>query len=303
MLQKLAAGLQVNASALAGDYRVVCANNQDLSFVYYDNGISATPLKLYANGDAEVEGKLIVGNGSIQQVGSTMAFQYLGSTKFAVSQYQCNLSVNLIPSTDNTVNIGSSSNRIKSIHTIKLNPNASNYGLTLPDTTSFTADKVIATTDEFAFKRISLADFQALQRTDQLALCDEGVQIIGTLNVNVGGGDIKNPIFYPRRDYITYSQGLVIAGSTSQNPTIATYELVHAGTGITIKALLRGSDQNLNIVGNIGLYGDNAQNIGNSTHRIKDAYIAGNISDGTNSVTVADLAALITYAKAQGWIS
>ena len=28
-----------------------------------------------------------------------------------------------------------------------------------------------------------------------------------------------------------------------------------------------------------------------------------NISDGTNSATVADIAALITYAKAQGWIS
>lgn len=34
-----------------------------------------------------------------------------------------------------------------------------------------------------------------------------------------------------------------------------------------------------------------------------DMNISGNISDGTNSVSVADLAALIAYAKAQGWIS
>lgn len=34
-----------------------------------------------------------------------------------------------------------------------------------------------------------------------------------------------------------------------------------------------------------------------------DANISGNITDGANSVSVADLAALITYAKAQGWIS
>lgn len=35
----------------------------------------------------------------------------------------------------------------------------------------------------------------------------------------------------------------------------------------------------------------------------KNLYLSGNISDGTNSVTVAELKALIDYAKAQGWIS
>lgn len=48
---------------------------------------------------------------------------------------------------------------------------------------------------------------------------------------------------------------------------------------------------------------DNVSDLGVNNKRFKDFYLSGNISDGTNSVTVADLAALITYAKGQGWIS
>lgn len=47
---------------------------------------------------------------------------------------------------------------------------------------------------------------------------------------------------------------------------------------------------------------DNSRSMGNSANRWKDLYIGGSITDGTNSVAVADLAALITYAKTQGWI-
>jgi len=48
---------------------------------------------------------------------------------------------------------------------------------------------------------------------------------------------------------------------------------------------------------------NNTYNLGSSSYKWKDAYVSGNISNGTNSVTIADLAALITYAKSQGWIS
>lgn len=43
--------------------------------------------------------------------------------------------------------------------------------------------------------------------------------------------------------------------------------------------------------------------LGNSSAKWKDLYLAGNLSDGTNTVNIADLKALIDYAKAQGWIS
>lgn len=47
----------------------------------------------------------------------------------------------------------------------------------------------------------------------------------------------------------------------------------------------------------------NGKDLGSSTQLWKDLYLSGNLSDGTNSVTVADLKALIDYARAQGWIS
>lgn len=43
--------------------------------------------------------------------------------------------------------------------------------------------------------------------------------------------------------------------------------------------------------------------LGSSSTKWQNLYLSGNITDGTNSVSVADLAALITYAKGQGWIS
>ena len=46
-----------------------------------------------------------------------------------------------------------------------------------------------------------------------------------------------------------------------------------------------------------------SQDIGDANYRLKDVYLSGVLSDGTNSVNVADLKALIDYAKAQGWIS
>ena len=51
---------------------------------------------------------------------------------------------------------------------------------------------------------------------------------------------------------------------------------------------------------------DNTYDLGETGQyqtRWRNLYISGNISDGTNSVSIADLAALITYAKGQGWIS
>ena len=43
--------------------------------------------------------------------------------------------------------------------------------------------------------------------------------------------------------------------------------------------------------------------LGSATYKWNSLYLAGNLSDGTNTATVEDIAALITYAKAQGWIS
>lgn len=47
----------------------------------------------------------------------------------------------------------------------------------------------------------------------------------------------------------------------------------------------------------------NSQDLGSLSFKWKDLYLAGSLNDGTNSVTIADLKALIDYAKTQGWIS
>ena len=55
---------------------------------------------------------------------------------------------NIIPKTDDYSDIGSSSKRVKDLYLSGgINPNTNGYKLTLPDTTSWTADKEIATTD------------------------------------------------------------------------------------------------------------------------------------------------------------
>ena len=48
---------------------------------------------------------------------------------------------------------------------------------------------------------------------------------------------------------------------------------------------------------------DNQRDLGSSTYRWKDLFLSGSISDGTNSATATEIAALVAYAKAQGWIS
>lgn len=53
---------------------------------------------------------------------------------------------------------------------------------------------------------------------------------------------------------------------------------------------------------NIQPYSDNTRDIGTSSLRFKDLYLSGVLSDGTNSVNIADLKALIDYARGQGWI-
>lgn len=47
----------------------------------------------------------------------------------------------------------------------------------------------------------------------------------------------------------------------------------------------------------------NSQDLGANNALWRDIFLSRNLTDGTNSATVADIAALITYAKAQGWIS
>ena len=146
--------------------------------------------------------------------------------------YQVQITGHIVPSGSNTYNIGSSSYKMKDFYLAgKINPNSSSYGLTLPDTTSWTADSQIV-------------DSASAQTITGAKVLSNTTLIGGT----TGGG-------------IGWSIGRHILPETT-----------------------------------------NYANIGSSSKRVANIYVGGNLSDGTNSVTVADLAALITYAKTQGWI-
>ena len=56
-------------------------------------------------------------------------------------------------------------------------------------------------------------------------------------------------------------------------------------------------------VGKITPDSSNTYDLGRSGLLWKDLYLSGVLTDGTNSVNIEDLANLIAYAKAQGWIS
>lgn len=45
-----------------------------------------------------------------------------------------------------------------------------------------------------------------------------------------------------------------------------------------------------------------AQDLGEQYYKWRNIFLSGNLSDGTNAVNIADLKAMIDYAKSQGWI-
>lgn len=121
----------------------------------------------------------------------------------------------------------------------------------------------------------------------------------------------------------THWQEMTIAGDyvdTSSAQTISGDKTFTTGTKLEFQAMsntyfLKGDSSYLLVlgIGNSNYYYwsnnyfepavNNSKDLGTNIFKWRNLYLSGNISDGTNEVSVADLAALITYAKAQGWIS
>lgn len=165
---------------------------------------------------------------------------------------------NLLPTSANTVDIGSSTSTFKDIYLSGgFNKNASGYKLTLPSTASLTADSELLDT-------ASAQTIAGVKTFYDKLIVKSTNQYARTLEIRQG----NNAELYENNNRI-----LVIDGSNVYFPT----------------ALMPYSSATINI--------------GSLTGKWKDLYLSGVISDGTNSVSVADLAALVTYAKGQGWIS
>ena len=106
-----------------------------------------------------------------------------------------------------------------------------------------------------------------------------------------------------------YSYGLDIIKDTDNNKGILAIGACTNNGGFYTNeylALKQLNNSNMDPTG-ICLYpvvGSGAtKDLGRAANKWGNLYLEGNLSDGTNTATIADLAALITYAKGQGWIS
>lgn len=98
------------------------------------------------------------------------------------------------------------------------------YGLVLPNTTSWTADKEIATTDQIGFKRYTASDFYALSSDEKIECCKHGVIIDGTVS------SMKNPILMPYTSTTSAGGwGVVIHGDTYEPQQIGVYSIALTG--------------------------------------------------------------------------
>lgn len=147
---------------------------------------------------------------------------------------------NIIPETDNTYDIGSSSKAWKDLYIKgKLNKNSNGYSLTLPSTASLTTDSELLDT-----------------ASDQT--------ITGLKNI----------------------KGQLDFTLQSSNPNNIKWSIKNSGEGDL--DIFRGNTRyarmslfNFRPIGNTDL--------GSATNRWKNLYLSGNITNGTNSVTVADI--------------
>ena len=132
---------------------------------------------------------------------------------------------NVAPKTNNAYDLGSSSNKWRNaffnaigstnsyasniysrnlwISNALFNGAGSNFGITVPSTVGFSADKEIATTDYFGFRILTAAQFQALSGDERSELISTyGCRVIGLITISAshsGSGtvNIRNPIFFP----------------------------------------------------------------------------------------------------------
>ena len=201
-LQKFAAGIELKASALSGDYRVVSTDNQTLSFIYWDNNaVASKPLTLYKNGNVDI--------------GAVLKAYSITST--------------------GTLYLNGGRRPIEMGGTIRPTYNDSDIGVSSGNT----------------WRDIYLS------------------------------GDLKSGT-----NYMTINNLYGNFAIYRNNELMQDWGYGESSIAGTLRP--RGN----------GIY-----DLGFNNMRWKDIYLSGNLSNGTDTATVEDIAALITYAKAQGWIS
>ena len=158
------------------------------------------------------------------------------------------------PASDNLTFLGLSNKRMREVYTYIVNlgtsgslrdGNNANYGYTLPDSTSLTANS-------------ELVDVVSAQTISGVKTFNSDIKANGALD---------------------FGGGATITKDSSNRINI------NYGGNAKIKI----ASTNTIISNRIDPDSDNSQDLGRSTVRWKDIYISGNLSDGTNAVTVAEI--------------
>lgn len=179
---------------------------------------------------------------------------------------------NLIPSANNALDLGSASYAWKDLHlsnsiTIKNPDQAVTYGWTIDEDTM----------ERLRFKRNNVTRFYiaaGLALTETVAPFTHDAYDLGRTN------------YYYRNLYLSGIAYVPIIEDSSQ-------------------VLFKINGNNRYYLNDNAIFpaNNNLKDLGRNGNTWRNLYLAGDLTDGTNSVNVADLKALIDYAKAQGWIS
>ena len=200
----------------------------------------------------------------------------------------------------------------------KLNPNARGYGFNLPPSASLTADKTIATEKYVDGALSSKADLvnglvpaaqlpsyvdDVLESSDAghfpsagekgkiYVALDTGFTYrwSGSEYVQIGGQDLSN--------FVTLDTDQTIAGVKTFSNEAKLSSTYNGGTTYSFEAddtygQLRISHDNRRLltINDNGIMPNGPISLGNPSYNWQDLYLSGNLSDGTNSVSVADIA-------------
>ena len=187
-----------------------------------------------------------------------------------------------------------------------LNPNSSDKGVVLPDTSGYSANKTLATTDYVQANQSGVADYTlssiningvkyAIEQGTPCIIDDtpgsesvsDGLES-GSLTLNVVTRDTDQEI--SGKKSFTNSSGLII--KTRDDYKWALYT-TSGGANLGVGYYASNNNlQNRYILGN-SYFGpaNNSMDLGydNSSNRWRHLYLSGNLSDGTNSIAVADI--------------
>ena len=148
------------------------------------------------------------------------------------------------------------------------------YGLVLPDATNWTANKIIATTDQIPTVPTNYVTTDTEQTITgaKTFRTDDGIAVINSKD-KVGGKIVPG--------------GYSIPSISLRSTTNFIYS---SAASITLSAGSSANNREIIASGTIYPSADNTYDLGITSYRFKNLYLAGDLSDGTNSVAIANIA-------------